>query len=67
MTDRGCGLVGQRLTAACDHDAARIVRPEFGRDPPPDDAIPAGNQNIPIIQAAAPSGFGHKGLSRIIR
>ena len=60
MTDRGRGLVGQRRTAACDNDAARIVRPEFGGDAPSNDAVTAGNQNIPIIQATAPQVSGAK-------
>jgi len=55
MANRGRGLGRPRRMAACDYNAACVIRREFGRYPPPDDAIAADDQNVSIIQAIFPS------------
>jgi len=54
-------------TAACNDDPARVVWSEFGRYPPADHAIAADDENVLIIQAAAPPSIRREGLGQVIR
>jgi hypothetical protein len=67
MTNGSCCLVRSRPAAACNDNAAWVVRPEFGRYPPPDHAIAADDENVLIIQAAAPQNTRRERLERVIR
>jgi hypothetical protein len=67
MTNSSCRLVRSRPVSACNHDPARVVWSEFSRYPPPDHAITADDENVLIIQAAAPSSIRREGLGQVIR
>jgi hypothetical protein len=67
MTNGSCRLVRSRPVAAGNHDPARVVWSEFGRYPPPDHAITADDENVLIIQAAAPSSIRRERLGQVIR
>jgi hypothetical protein len=55
MTNRRRDLVRSRHVTAGDYDTVRVVRREFGRNTPPDDAVATYDEYSLSIHAVSPS------------